>query len=166
MFYNDTEPKGMTYRKECSIMLQLGNIDADKVKRNFLRKFRKARNDASEYEFGVIKGEQMETIVYHRVCEQSFTSRPYLFIQEKWPKRCPYCYPSRKSELTEGDMRERVHEFSNGMIEMVDHEEDYIDGQKIRHVTLSCNFCGHHFKRNFHNIRGKLTCPMHPDVTD
>lgn len=139
-------------------MINLGNVDAEKVKKDFLEKFKNAREDYDEYEFGVIKGEKMSTTIYHKPCERVFESRPYLFIQEDWVKKCPYCYPYKKNELTTADIRNRIARYNN-RIELIDHVEKYIGRQKIRHVYLKCRDCGHEFSRNFQNIDDGFLCP-------
>lgn len=140
-------------------MLILGKIDEDKIRNDFLEKFHNQREDASEYEFGSMKGEQLEVWVEHDKCGKGFISRPYLFLQDKWPKRCPYCYPYKKNELTETDMRYRITKASNGNIRLKKHNEDYIGKQKTRLVELECKDCSNVWNMNFHNIKSKLRCP-------
>lgn len=140
-------------------MIKLGNVDSGEVKENFLEKFHKQRDDASEYEFGVIKGEKLSTTVFHEPCGKVFNSRPYLFIQEGWVKKCPYCYPYKKNKLTKEDVRERIDRNTNGHIHMMEHEEKYIGRQKIHQVYLKCNDCGYEFSRNIQSIDEGFTCP-------
>lgn len=140
-------------------MLVLGRIDEDKIKEEFLVKFHNRREDASEYEFGSMKGEQLEVWVEHKTCQKEFISRPYLFIQGKWPKRCPYCYPYKNKNLTETDMRYRITKVSKGHIRLKDHKENYSGKQKKRKVTVECKDCDNIWDLNFNNIRTTLKCP-------
>lgn len=140
-------------------MITLGQQNTEEITQRFLDKFRAERDDADEYSFGKIKGEQMPTVVYHKVCGQTFESRPYLFIQDNWQKRCPHCYSQKKYKLTEADIRERIHEVSDGKIDFVKDNPRYYNHQKTHQITMKCQDCDHKFERNLQNIRGKLTCP-------
>lgn len=140
-------------------MLELGNVNSEKVKEEFLEKFKETRKDYEEYDFGSIKGEKLETTVYHKPCGKVFKSRPYLFIQEGWQKKCPYCYPYKKNKLELPDIIERVEDYSNGRFSLERHEEKYIGRQKIHHVYLKCKDCGFEFSRNLQNMEDGTRCP-------
>lgn len=139
-------------------MLVLGNIDAEQIRDDFLAKLHNQREDAHEYEFGIIKGEQLETWVKHNECGKRFNSRPYLFLQEKWPKRCPHCFPYKKSALTETDIRYRIAKTSSGNMRLISHEERYSGKQKNHFVEIECRNCGNITERNFQNIKTPLVC--------
>lgn len=140
-------------------MLELGNVDSEKAKEEFLKKFHEVRKDADEYVFASIKGEKMETSVYHKPCGKVFESRPYLFVQEGWIKKCPYCYPYKKHLLKKEDIIERIESYSNGRLELINHVEKYSGRQKIHHVFLKCKDCGHEFSRNLQNLEEGTRCP-------
>lgn len=140
-------------------MLKLGKIDEEKVTEVFLKKLYAQRDDADEYVFGSIKGEQLKTNVYHKPCGHAFVTRPYLFIQDNWVKRCPHCYPPKKQKLTLPDIRERIADASENRIELVRHRITYSGNQKMHYVHLRCLSCGEEFDRNFQNIQETLQCP-------
>lgn len=140
-------------------MLKLGNSKHEQIKADFLRKFRDQRDDADEYEFTTIKGEQLMTVIYHKECGQVFETRPYLFLQEKWAKRCPYCHNVKPSVLTETHIRERIESLSDGNLELVRHEIDYHGKQKTHHVTVKCLDCNYEHTRYLQNIRNPFRCP-------
>lgn len=139
-------------------MIVLGNVDSNQVKEDFLKKFHAFRDDADEYKFGVIKGEKMSTTVYHKPCKRVFESRPYLFIQEDWAKKCPYCYSDRIVRLTTDDVVDRVNQF-NPRMKVTNHVEKYIRRQKIHQVYLECLDCHFEFSRNLQNLEEGFLCP-------
>lgn len=151
--------KSQTYDERKLLMLVLGNIDSEEIKRKFMEKFEEQRDDASEYEIGTMKGERLETWVKHKPCGKRFQTRPYLFLQEKWPKTCPYCYPYEKPEYTEKDMRYRVTKASKGNIKLVEPIEKFNGPQLVRYTKLECRNCGHVWTRTFRGIQDTLRCP-------
>lgn len=140
-------------------MLKLGIDKHEQIKADFLRKFREQRDDADEYEFSTIKGEQMMTVVYHKECGQVFETRPYLFLQEKWAKRCPHCHSIKPPVLTESHIRERIETLSNGNLKLIKDTVEYHGKQKTHRVTVQCMDCDHEHSRYLQNIRSPFVCP-------